>query len=96
MSSHLDALSRFIANQFLFLFFKAAYSAEKQQVPMVESLVLSDHDSNPRSTALQVATLRRIMYDIFQFMMILFVKLTKGIGHTFCQLMKSSPINTIN
>jgi len=29
-------------------------------------------------------------------MMILFVKLTKGIGHKFCQLMKSSPINTIN
>jgi len=28
-------------------------------------------------------------------MMILFVKLTKGIGHKFCQLMKSSPINTI-
>ena len=25
-------------------------------------------------------------------MMILFVKLTKGIGHKFCQLMKSSPI----
>jgi len=24
-------------------------------------------------------------------MMILFVKLTKGIGHKFCQLMKSSP-----
>ena len=29
-------------------------------------------------------------------MMILFVKLTKGIGHKFYQLMKSSPINTIN
>jgi len=28
--------------------------------------------------------------------MILFVKLTKGIGHKFYQLMKSSPINTIN
>ena len=29
-------------------------------------------------------------------MMILFVKLTKGIGHKFYQLMKSSSINTIN
>jgi hypothetical protein len=29
-------------------------------------------------------------------MMNLLVKLTKGIGHKFCQLMKSSPINTIN
>ena len=29
-------------------------------------------------------------------MMILFVKLTKGIGHKFYQLMKSSPIYTIN
>ena len=28
--------------------------------------------------------------------MILFVKLTKGIGHKFYQLMKSSPINTIH
>jgi hypothetical protein len=28
--------------------------------------------------------------------MIVFVKLTKGIGHKFYQLMKSSPINTIN
>jgi len=27
-------------------------------------------------------------------MMILFVKLTKGIGHKFYQLMKSSPIYT--
>jgi hypothetical protein len=27
-----------------------------------------------------------------KFMMILFVKLTKGIGHKFYQLMKSSPI----
>ena len=33
---------------------------------------------------------------LFQFMMILFVKFTKGIGHKFYQLMKSSPINTIN
>jgi len=29
-------------------------------------------------------------------MMILFVKLTKGMGHKFYQLMKSSPIYTIN
>jgi hypothetical protein len=29
-------------------------------------------------------------------MMILFVELTKGIGHKLYQLMKSSPINTIN
>ena len=29
-------------------------------------------------------------------MMILFVKLTKGIGHKYYQLMNSSPINTIN
>jgi hypothetical protein len=29
-------------------------------------------------------------------MMILFVKLTKGIGHRIYQLMKSSPIYTIN
>jgi len=29
-------------------------------------------------------------------MMILFVKLTKGIGHKFCQLMKSSPITIID
>ena len=28
--------------------------------------------------------------------MILYVKLTKGIGHKFYQLIKSSPINTIN
>jgi hypothetical protein len=29
-------------------------------------------------------------------MMIVFVKLTKGIGHKFYQLMKFSPINAIN
>jgi len=27
-------------------------------------------------------------------MMILFVKLTKGIGHKFCQLMKSPPMRS--
>ena len=32
----------------------------------------------------------------FLFMVILFVKLTKGIGHKFYQLMESSPINIIN
>ena len=32
----------------------------------------------------------------FQFMMILFVKLTKGIGNKFYQLMKSSSINMLD
>jgi hypothetical protein len=39
---------------------------------------------------------KRTTNDTFKFMMILFVKLTKGIGHKFYQLMKSSPIYTIN
>jgi hypothetical protein len=44
----------------------------------------------------QTIDLNLLTCGVWWFMMILFVKLTKGIGHKFCHLMKSSPINTIN
>ena len=54
MSPHVDALSRFRANQSLFFLLNTACSAEKQQRPI--SLVLPDRGSNPRSTVLGEST----------------------------------------
>ena len=57
MSLHSDTLYWFQANQSLVFLLNAACWAEKQQIPILLSLVWPDQDSNPRSTALDVSTL---------------------------------------
>ena len=57
MSLHLDTLFRFRTNQSLLLLLNAACLAEKQQIPILSSLVWHDQGSNPRSTALEASTL---------------------------------------
>ena len=57
MSPHLDTLFRFRANQSLLFLPNAACLAEKQQIPILQSLVWPNRDSNPRSTTLEASTL---------------------------------------
>ena len=52
-------------NQSLLLLLNADCFAEKQQIPISQSLVLPHQTSNPRSTALQVSTL--IITPLMQF-----------------------------
>ena len=52
-----DTLFWFWANQSLFFLLNAACLTEKQQIPILSSLVWPDRGSNPRSTALEVSTL---------------------------------------
>jgi hypothetical protein len=56
MSLHSDTLFWFRANQSLLFLRNAACLAEKQQIPIVWSLVWPDWGSNPRSTALEAST----------------------------------------
>ena len=53
MSLHSDTLFWFRANQSLFLLLHAAWLAEKQQIPILKSLVWHERGSNPRSTTLR-------------------------------------------
>ena len=55
MSLHSDTLFWFRAIQSLFFLVNALCLAEKQQIPIVLSLVWPDRGSNPRSTALEHA-----------------------------------------
>ena len=48
-----NTLSWIRANQYLLFLLNAACLAEKQQIPILYSLVWPDRDSNPRSTALE-------------------------------------------
>ena len=57
MSLHLDTLSWFRANQSLLFLLNAAFLAEKQQIPILLSLVWPDQGSNQRSTTLEAITL---------------------------------------
>jgi hypothetical protein len=57
MSFHLDTLFWFRANQSLLFLLNATCLAEKQQIPILKSLVCPDPGSNPRSTALEASTL---------------------------------------
>ena len=57
MSLHSNTLFWFRANQSLLFLLNAACLAEKQQIPILLSLVLSDWDSNPRSTTLEASPL---------------------------------------
>jgi hypothetical protein len=57
MSPHADTLSWFRANQSLLFLLNSAFLAEKQQIPILYSLVWSDRGSYPRSTALEASTL---------------------------------------
>ena len=57
MSLHSDALSSFRANLSLLLHLKALWLAEKQQIPILQSLVLPNRCSYPQSTALQMSLL---------------------------------------
>jgi hypothetical protein len=57
MSLHSITLFWFRANQSLLFLLNAACLAEKQQIPILKSLVWPDRGSNPRSTALEASTL---------------------------------------
>jgi hypothetical protein len=57
MSPHSDTLSWFRANQSLIFLLNAACLVEKQQIPILLSLVWPDRGSNLRSTALKVSSL---------------------------------------
>jgi hypothetical protein len=50
-------VSWFRVKQSLFFLLNAAYLAEKQQIPILKSLVLPYRGSNPRSTTLKASTL---------------------------------------
>jgi hypothetical protein len=52
MSAHSDTLSWFRANQSLLFLLDAVCLAEKQQIPILLSLVWPNQGSNPRPTAL--------------------------------------------
>jgi hypothetical protein len=54
MALHSDTLSWFRANQSLLFLLNAACWAEKQQIPILYSLVWPDRGSNPRSTTLTI------------------------------------------
>jgi hypothetical protein len=47
MSLHSNTIFRFWANQFLLLLFSDACLAEKEQIPILESLVWPDQSKNP-------------------------------------------------
>jgi hypothetical protein len=57
MSPHLDTLSCFRANQSLLFLLNYAWLEERQQIPILLSLVWPDRDPNPRSTALEVSSI---------------------------------------
>ena len=57
MSLHSDTLTWFWANQYLLLFVKAVCLAEKQQIPIVLSLMWPIRGLNPLSIALLASTL---------------------------------------
>jgi hypothetical protein len=57
MSLHSDTLSWFRTNQSLFFLLNDACLAEKQQVPILKSLVWLDRGSNPWSTTLEPSML---------------------------------------
>ena len=57
MSLHSDTLSWLWANQSLLVLFSVVCLAEKQQIPILYSLVWPDRSSNPRFIALESSTL---------------------------------------
>ena len=57
MSPHLDTLSWLRANQSLVFLLNAVCLAEKQQIPIWQSLGWPDRGLNPRSTTLEVSML---------------------------------------
>jgi hypothetical protein len=57
MSLHSDPLFWLRANQYFLFLLNAACFAEKQQIPILKSLVWPDLGSNPWSTALETSTL---------------------------------------
>jgi len=57
MLLHLDILSSFRANQSLLLLYNAACLTEKQQIPILKSLVWTDWGSNPWSITLEASML---------------------------------------
>ena len=64
MSPHSNTSSRFRANQSLFFLLHAACLAEKQQTPILYSLVWLDQSSNPRSAALEASTPNHYSIDV--------------------------------
>jgi hypothetical protein len=56
MSLHSDTLFWFQTKQFLLLHLNVVCLAEKQQIPILQSLVLPDWDLNPQSTTLRQAS----------------------------------------
>ena len=57
MSLHSDTLFWFQANESLLYLLNAACLAEKQQIPILKSVVWPDRGSNPQSTTLEANTL---------------------------------------
>jgi hypothetical protein len=57
MLLHSDTLSWFLANWYLRFLLNVACFAKKHQIPISQSLVWPDPDSNPRSIALEASTL---------------------------------------
>jgi hypothetical protein len=57
MSPHSDTFSWFRANQSLLFHLNTACLTEKQQIPILQSLVLPDQGSNPWTTALEASML---------------------------------------
>ena len=57
MSLHPDMLFWFRVNHFLLFLLNAACLAEKQQIPILKSLVWPDWASNSRSTTLEASAL---------------------------------------
>jgi hypothetical protein len=73
MLPHSDTLSWFWANQSLLFLLNTVYLVEKQQIQSLESLVLPDWGSNPRST-----TLEESMLTIIPLMRFLYARLKTG------------------
>jgi hypothetical protein len=67
MTLHLDTLLRFRVNKSLLLLHKTMCLAEKQQLPILLSLVWLDRSPNPWSTTFMASTLNHYTTDaVFQ------------------------------
>ena len=81
MSFHSDTLSWFRANQTLLLLLNqvnAVCLAEKQQIPILQSLVWPNQGSNPRSTTLRLEENILYNYGLHEKLISIIIKLRKG------------------
>ena len=75
MSLHSDTLFWFLANQSLLFLLKAAFLAEKQQIPILYSFVWPDRGSYPQSIALEASTLTIMLPMRFLIFIFIFINL---------------------